>query len=340
MKKATIKDVARLAKVSTATVSNVMNNSRFVQQDTREKVLKSMEILNYRPSNLAKSMKGVGSKVIGLIIPSQEQDSSSELFSTLASGVESELQKAGYQLIIANSHERVTEEQSRLELFNSSMIEYVDGIIIAPTSGLLKNIDQIASNTTLPIVFVDRKPNDLERYDVVYTNNYSVTLELLEGIVNRGYEDIIFISGPTDVSSTIERNTAYEKIFYKLNGNKQPKRFETISSFEAGYRIGKEVVDSFEEKRSAIVFGNNTIAMGTIKYLIDHGISIPDDVGIAVYDDYSWMEIANTPLTAIRQPAFEMGRESAKLILDSINNQEHTTKRVEIPSKIIERKSL
>lgn len=340
MKKATIKDVARLAKVSTATVSNVMNNSRFVQRETREKVLKSMEILNYRPSNLAKSLKGVRSKVIGLIIPSQEQDSSSELFSILASGVENELEKAGYQLIIANSHERESEEQSRLELFNSSMIEYVDGIIIAPTSGLLKNITQITSNTTLPIVFVDRKPDELDRYDVVYTNNYSITMELLEDIVDRGYEDIIFISGPTDVSSTIERNTAYEKIFYKLNGNKIPKKFETISSFEAGYKLGKEVVDSFDERRSAILFGNNTIAMGTIKYLIDHNITIPDDVGIAIYDDYSWMEISKTPLTAIKQPAFEMGIESAKLILDSINNQGHITKRIEIPSKIIERKSL
>lgn len=340
MKKSTIKDVAMLAKVSTATVSNVMNNSRFVQKETKEKVIKAMELLNYQPSNLAKSMKGIGSKVIGLIIPSQEQDSSAEFFSILASGVEKELEKAGYQLIIANSHERVSEETNRLRLFNSSMIEYVDGIIIAPTSGLLKNIDQLLSENSLPIVFVDRKPNDLEKHDVIFTNNYSITVELLENMVSRDYENIIFVSGPIDVSSTIERNLAYEKIYYKLCGNQPPKRFETNSSFDAGYKLGNEIVKSFEGKKTAILFGNNTVAMGTIKYFIDSNISIPDDVGVAVYDDYSWMEITNTPLTAIKQPAFEMGESAAKLILEHINNDRHVTRRIEIPSKIIERKSL
>lgn len=340
MKKPTIKDVARLAKVSTATVSNVMNSSRFVEPSTKEKVMTAMAALNYRPSNLAKSLKGVHSKVIGLIIPSQEQDSSSELFSILASGIESELKKAGYQLIIANSHEKGSEEQSRLELFNASMMEYVDGIIIAPTSGLLKNIDKIVQNTTLPFVFVDRKPADIEKYDVVSTNNYAITIALLEDMVARGYEDVIFVSGPTDVSSTIERNTAYEKVFYKLNGNQPPKKFETTSSYEAGYQLGSEVVAVLTDKKTAILFGNNTIATGTIKYLMDHDIAIPDDVGVAVYDDYPWMSIAKTPLTAISQPVFEIGIEAAKLILDSINNPEHVTQRIEIPSKIIERDSL
>lgn len=340
MKKPTIKDVASLAEVSTATVSNVMNNSKFVQKETREKVVKAMKILNYQPSNLAKSMKGIGSKVIGLIIPSQEQDSSAEFFSILASGVEKELEKAGYQLIIANSHERVIEEKSRLRLFNSSMIEYVDGIIIAPTSGLLKNIDQLLLENSLPIVFVDRKPNDMEKHDVVFTNNYSITLELLENMVSHGYENIIFVSGPIDVSSTVERNLAYEKIFYKLLGDQMPRRFETESSFEAGYNLGEKVLSAFDGKKTAIFFGNNTVAMGTIKYFIDSDIAIPDDAGVAVYDDYSWMEISKTPLTAIKQPPFEMGEAAAKLILERINNEMHVTKRIEIPSKIIERKSL
>ncbi len=339
MKKATIKDVAQLAEVSTATVSNVMNNSKFVQKVTKDKVLRAMDMLNYQPSNLAKSLKGMDSKVIGLIIPSQEQDTSADFFTILASGVEKTLQECGYQLIIANSHEEYSKEKRRMELFNTNMIDYVDGIIIAPTSGFLTNMTQFFT-TNLPVVFADRQPGSIQEHDVVYTNNYTITLEVLEHIVNNGYEDLLFVSGPIDVSSTIERSTAFEKIFYKLKGNQTPKKFETTSSFEAGYKLGEAVVSSFEDKKRAIFFSNNTIAMGMIKYFNDKGIEIPKDVGVVIYDDYPWMEITKVPLTSIKQPAFEMGVYAAKLLLDKIKNKHHVTQRIEVPSKIIYRKSL
>lgn len=336
----TIKDVAKLANVSTATVSNVVNNSKFVRIDTKNKVLDAMEKLDYRPSNIAKYLRGVKSNVIGLIVPSQEQDTSSEFFGIFAAGVEQVLQSFGYQMLTANTHEDYNKEKSRLELFNNGMFEYVEGIIIVPTSGLLKSIELENYSIDLPIVFADRKPNHMSRYDVVYTNNYSITLEILEHILSLGYKEIIFISGPLDVSSTIERREAFEKIHSKYHGGKRALIFETQSSFEAGYELGEEVVEATKNNKTAILFSNNTIAMGMIKYFKDKKINIPRDLGLVVYDDYSWMEITEPSLTAIKQPAFKMGMESAKLILDNLNNKNHIKRRIEIPSIITYRNSL
>ena len=335
MEKVTIKGVAKLANVSTATVSNVMNGSKYVQEETKNRVLKAIEELNYQPSSLAKSLKGIDTKVIGLVIPSQEQDSSAEYFSIMSSAIEKTKQDYGYQLISANSHEESNKERSRIQLFNNSMVEYVDGLIIAPTA---KYLESMEDKRKIPTVFVDRK-SSLEDYDVICTNNYEITLSALDEFVVKGYEEIILVSSLIDVSPMLERKQAFEETVAKLDIQQKPVIFELPSSFEAGYNIAKEVLSQFKKDKKALFISNNTIAMGMIKYFMDHNIEIPNDIGVLVYDDYPWMEVAKYPLTTIKQPVYEIGCQAAIRLIEKIKGENRSDKKIiEIPSKIVQTK--
>ncbi|MFD2507624.1 LacI family DNA-binding transcriptional regulator [Halalkalibacter alkalisediminis] len=338
IKKANIKDVAKKANVSTATVSNVMNSSRFVKEETRLRVLKAMEELNYRPSTVAKSLKGKDTKVIGLIIPIRPNDTSVDFFISLSNGVESALNNVGYRLVISNSHENLKNELDQIDMYNTQFMDYIDGLIIAPTSKI-GNEPTESKNINYPVVYVDRKPNTKNKLDTIYTNNYFVTYEAIEMILKKKRKKIAFISGPIDVSSTIERFEAYKDVLRKYQ---IPLSEELIfvgeSSFESGYEIASQLVSN--QEIDGIVVVNNTISMGVFKYLKEKNIQIPNDVSFLSYDDFHWMELTEPSITTIKQPSFEMGQAAAKLLLEKLENNKKEPTEICIESSIIFRNSL
>lgn len=338
IKKPSIKDVAKKADVSTATVSNVMNSSRFVKEETKLKVLKAMEELNYRPSTVAKSLKGKDTKIIGLIIPVRRNDTSADFFISLANGIESVINTEGYRLVISNSHENIDNELEQIDMFNTQFTDYIDGLIIAPTSQIGKSINE-PSNSRYPVVYVDRKPSVQNKVDTIYTNNYQITYEAIELMVQKGRKRIAFISGPIDVSSTIERFKAYKDV---LNDNNIPfdekMVYEGESSFEAGYEIAKLILG--QEMIDGLVVVNNTMSMGVYKCLKENNISIPEQVSLLSYDDFQWMILTDPSITTIKQPAFEMGQAAAMLMLERLENLSREPVEQCIDSTIIIRNSL
>jgi LacI family transcriptional regulator len=336
-KRANIKDVAKKANVSTATVSNVMNSSRFVKEETRVRVLQAMEELNYTPSAVAKSLKGKDTKVIGLIIPILPNDTSADFFLSLSNGVESVLNKVGYKLVISNSGENINNELEQINMFNTQFIEYIDGLIIAPTSNLGNESNE--GFNRYPAVYVDRKPNSLKKVDTVYSNNYSVTYEAIEMMVKKNRKKIAFFSGPIDVSSTIERFEAYKDVLrrYQIVLN-EDLIFVGESSFEEGYQMAKELFSS--QKVDGIIAVNNVIAMGVYKVLKENKIQIPEEVSFIAYDDFNWMELTEPSITTIRQPSFEMGQTAAKLLLERLEDHTKEPEEICIESTIVLRNSL
>jgi LacI family transcriptional regulator len=338
IKKANIKDVAKKANVSTATVSNVMNSSRFVKEETRTRVIQAMGDLNYRPSTVAKSLKGKDTKVIGLIIPIQTKDTSADFFLSLSNGVESVLNNVGYRLVISNSHENINNELDQITMYNTQFIDYIDGLIIAPTSNSGNETNE-SLNSNYPVVYVDRKPNSLKKVDTVYSNNYSVTYDAIEMMVKKERKKIAFFSGPIDVSSTIERFEAYKDVLRKYRIElDQELIFVGKSSFEDGYRMAGELLTKKEV--DGIVVVNNTISMGVFKYLKEKNIQIPKDVSFLSYDNFYWMELTEPTITTIQQPSFEMGQAAAKLILEKLEDHTKEPKEICIESSIIIRNSL
>ncbi|MFP5113822.1 LacI family DNA-binding transcriptional regulator [Bacillaceae bacterium C204] len=336
-KRANIKDVAKKANVSTATVSNVMNSSRFVKEETRVRVLQAMEELNYTPSAVAKSLKGKDTKVIGLIIPILPNDTSADFFLSLSNGVESVLNKVGYKLVISNSGENINNELEQINMFNTQFIEYIDGLIIAPTSNLGNESNEVFNR--YPAVYVDRKPNSLKKVDTVYSNNYSVTYEAIEMMVKKNKKKIAFFSGPIDVSSTIERFEAYKDVLrrYQIALN-EDLIFVGESSFEEGYQMAKELFSS--QSVDGIIAVNNVIAMGVYKVLKEKKIQIPEEVSFIAYDDFNWMELTEPSITTIRQPSFEMGQTAAKLLLERLEDHTKEAEEICIESTIVLRNSL
>lgn len=337
IKRANIKDVAKKANVSTATVSNVMNSSRFVKEETRVRVLQAMEELNYTPSAVAKSLKGKDTKIIGLIIPILPNDTSADFFLSLSNGVESVLNKVGYKLVISNSGENINNELEQINMFNTQFIEYIDGLIIAPTSNLGNESSEVFNR--YPAVYVDRKPNSLKKVDTVYSNNYSVTYEAIEMMVKKNKKKIAFFSGPIDVSSTIERFDAYKDVLrrYQIALN-EDLIFVGESSFEEGYQMAKELFSS--KKVDGIIAVNNVIAMGVYKVLKEKNIQIPEEVSFIAYDDFNWMELTEPSITTIRQPSFEMGQTAARLLLERLEDHTKEAEEICIESTIILRNSL
>lgn len=338
IKKANIKDVARKAEVSTATVSNVMNSSRFVKEETRLRVLQAMEELNYRPSTVAKSLKGKNTKVIGLIIPIQPKDTSADFFITLSNGVESVLNKVGYRLVISNSYENINNELDQINMYNTQFIDYIDGLIIAPTSNIGIETNE-SLNIEYPVVYVDRKPNSMKKVDTVYSNNYSVTYDAVEMMVKKKRKKIAFFSGPIDVSSTIERFEAYKDVLRKYRFDlDEDLIFVGESSYETGYKMARELLS--KQEVDGIVVVNNILTMGVFKYLKEIKLQIPENISLLSYDDFYWMELTEPAITTIKQPAFEMGEAAAKLLLEKLEDHTKEPKEICIESSIIIRNSL
>lgn len=338
VRKATIKDVAKKANVSTATVSNVMNSSRFVKEETRKRVLEAMKELSYRPSTVAKSLKGKDTKVIGLIIPIRPNDTSADFFLDVSNGIESILHEEGYRLIISNSHENIGNELEHVNMFNTEFTDYIDGLIIVPT---LKFGSETYESLEInyPVVYVDRKPNILKKEDMVYTNNYFVTYEAIEMILKKGRRKIAFFSGPIDVSTTIERFDAYKDVLKKYSiPIEEELVFIGESSFESGYLMAEKLLMS--QKVDAIVVVNNTISMGVFKLLKERNIKIPKEVSFLSYDDFQWMEVTEPSITTIRQPSYEMGKTAAKLLLEKLQDSTREPQEICVESQIINRESL
>lgn len=330
--------MAKRAGVSTATVSNVINSTKFVKKDTRERVREAMEELNYRPNIVAKTLKGKDAKVIGFIMPILKEDISAEFFLSMSNGIESILTDEGYELIISNSRESHKNEMNQIDMYRSGSHNFVDGLIVAPASVLEKDsIKQF--NFQLPIVFVDRKPDPLSEYNTVYTDNYSITYQAIEMMTKKKRKKIAFVSGPIDISSVIDRLKAYKNVLKDNNIHfNNDLVFIGEPSFESGYNIAKNIIRQHEI--DGIITVNNTMSMGVFKCLKDNKFIIPDEVSFLSYDDFRWMELTEPTITTIRQPAFEMGKAAAKILLEKIKTSNKENKEICIESIIVDRNSL
>lgn len=334
MKRATIKDVAALAGVSIATVSHVLNETKFVSSSNTEKVRRAVTELGYRPSGVASSLRRQESGVIGLVLPMQGQDSSAAFFTRLAAGIEKTVASYGYRTIISNTEEDATREHDQLELFHGQFTDFIDGLIIAPTFEAEPEQTEYVQLGGLPCVYVDRLPLGLTvDLDFVGTNNYSISLEGLQQVIGQGTRDIVCISSPIDVSSMVDRRRAFCDAVSPYVNDAESRIYVTSSSFDAGYEIGLKVLNA-HPNADAFFVTNSTIAMGFIKALHEiHGAD-PSDLGLLVYDDSEWMDLVRPAINSIEQPAYGMGQRAAELLLHKMREPQKQPERVTLESTL------
>ncbi|WP_042352858.1 LacI family DNA-binding transcriptional regulator [Bacillus massiliigorillae] len=325
-----IKDVAEKSGVSTATVSHVINGTRYVSDEVSEKVKAAMKELNYTPNPIARSLRSHQSYLVGLIIPVKNPaDMANLFFMAIAQGIESILTKNGYKLILCNSYEDIEVEKEHIQMFNAQL---VDGLILAPSGEDYRNLTE-----QYPVVFIDRKPK-VYQGDCVLANNCQGAFEATEYLIKQGHKKIGFINGNGGLTTDRARLEGYQKALLK-HGIIYDKNYvkEDCVSVEHGYSLTKELVE--QKDVSAVFIANNILTMGAISYFQECHINIPDELAIIGFDDYEWTKIINPPLSCVRQPAFEIGQKAAEVLLERIANNDAPSGEYLLDTSLIVRKS-
>ncbi|MCG5102497.1 LacI family DNA-binding transcriptional regulator [Oceanobacillus alkalisoli] len=325
-----IKDVARAAGVSTATVSHVINKTRYVSEETTVRVLQAMEELNYRPNHAARSLRSAKTYTIGLIIPFRKEDTSKSFFMSIAEGIEETLREYGYHLIISNSKEDLKQEIEQLQLLNDQI---TDGIILASTYSEYQTLEKHILKDH-PLVLIDRIPEENQR-DSVSIDSYQGVYDAIKYLKKKGYKRIGYAGANLTISTAKQRLAGYQ------DAQKDEPDVENIvfigePTYESGYEMAAQLL---LHDLDAIFIANNEVATGIIYYFIENKITIPDDIAVIVFDNFKWTRIVSPPLTVVDQPAYEMGIEAAHMILSRIQSPDKKMKKVVLQPMLIERGS-
>jgi LacI family transcriptional regulator len=330
MKKPTLKEVAQLANVSIATVSNVINESKHVSEDLKKKVFDSMKVLNYKPNEIAKSLRVNQSNLIGILI----SDISNNFISKVVKGVENTLNEEGYNVLLCSTDSDIEKEKRYM---NVLMGKRIDGLIIS-SAGTGEHYNDLL-NADVPLVFLNRCPDHIPA-NMVMTNNIKGAYFATEHLIKHGYTKIGIIAGPMHLSTGRDRYIGYERAHedYGIPVSNELV-LEGNLDIESGYKLTKEMLESKSEV-DALFISNNSMSLGAYKYIKEKGIKIPEDIAIFGYDDPEWAEVVDPPISGIRQPAYELGVLAAQNIINTIQGNQEVSKGIKyLDPEMVIRKS-
>jgi len=326
----TITDVAGKAFVSKATVSHVLNNTRFVEDETRQRVLTAIAELGYRPNALARSLTTRRTGTIGMIV----SDATNNFFGELLRGAEDVLRPANYALIVCNTDEILEHEEHYIGLLLGQRVE---GIIAAATSQQWAVLDEAALRH-VPIVFVDRSFDGLQGPFVGADNVTGARLGTLH-LIEAGHREIGIVAGFQRLSSIRER----------LEGFKQALAMHDIAlpsewvvpcplSVEDGRQATNQIL-TLPKRPSALFVSNNFLMLGALQAVNDLRLRCPEDISLLGFDDHPWASVCAPSLSVIRQPARDIGRIAADLLCALINGRQVEKSRIELGCELVLRQS-
>lgn len=335
-KRATIKDVAEMAQVSKTTISRYLNGQyEFMSVETKEKIEKVIKELEYRPSNIARSLKTQKSGLIGCIIA----DIGSPFSSIVVKGINDVCKQIGYDVLFANTDNNPDSER---ESIKSLLDNKVDGLIVN-TTGKIDDYLMELNNYGVKIVLADRCLKDINEIDTVTTDNYRATYDCMKFLYKQGYKKIAFFTQDiTSNSSRYLRHYAYidaVKSLYNING-------EELTYIIDEKNIGmceKNLID-FEKNcngEPGVIFTVNGVTLLNVLHGMKNlDMKITKNMGICGYDDWGWASLIPPGITTITQDSYECGVQSAKLLISRINNDESgAPKYIELPAKLVIRGS-
>ena len=327
---ATIREVAESAGVSYATVSHVINNTRLVSPETRERVLAAMDALNYRPNALARSLRQGKTNTLGLVLP----DSANPFFAEISRSIEDEAFKKGYSVFLCN-----TELDTQRELFYVDVLskKQVDGIVFVAAGDQADSLEFLVGRN-MPVVMIDREVPSVE-VDAVLTDNqlggYLATRHLLE----LGHQRIACISGPSSITPSAERMIGYRKALEEAG---LPYDEKLILRGDYHAQSGMEITHSIlkmNPRPTAIFALNDLMALGALRAAAEDGCTVPGDLAVVGYDDLEIARFTNPPLTTIAQPKKEIGVKAIELLVDRISRKDRSPSRLVLPPELIVRRS-
>ena len=328
---ATIQEVAKKAGVSSTTVSHVINTTRFVSEETRQRVLGAMEELGYRPNYLARSLRRGETHTLGLILP----DSANPFFAEIAHSIEDIAFLKGYSLILCNTEGDLEKERLYVEVLSNKQ---VDGMIFVAAGAQTDSLKELLRLGT-PLVIVDRDLSKDLDVDTVITDNRQGGYKATHRLIDLGHRRIACITGPSNLTPSAERVSGYLDALIEsgISGDEQ-----MIVRGDFHPRSGSEATRhllGLENPPTAIFACNDLMAIGVISAASESGYPVPDKLAVIGFDDIELASLTNPPLTTIAQPKAEICKTAIHLLLERINVRAKQAQRILIPGKMIIRAS-
>lgn len=327
MKKVTMMDIAMEANVSKTTVSMVINNrDGNISEETRQKILKIAEKLNYIPNSVARSLSTKKSGTIGIILP----DITNPFFSEMARAIEDGANNLGYNVIFCNTDNEESKEEKYTTLLVSKL---VDGVIFISGGESSKSID-ILKNNNVPFVVVDRPIKNNNDYYGIYCENKDGVKKGIKYLISKNKRKIAFVKGPKELENARERFCGYKEVMEEYKIYDKSLVFNGDFTIEGGITVTEEIIEKIPDIE-AIFYSNDMMAYGGIKFLIRNGYRIPEDVGVIGFDNIGISKFVEPELTTISQPIYDMGEEACKLLISIINGDNIPENRIYFHTELI-----
>ncbi len=311
--KATIQDVAMRAGVSAMTVSRVVNGSRRVAPETRQRIEQVIEELGYSPNALARNLLRGNTKTIGLLVG----DITNPYCTALASGAEEVAHRNGYTIVlgnVGNSSDKAT------HLIQTLVSNRVDGLLInAGPRDIFKNL----MKRKYPVVIIGPEYKGIQT-DFVTGDNYYGAQILTRHLLSLGHKQIVLLNGPKDDSESIQREEGYKHTLKESGIEVQPDWIVEASYWRGeGYEPARKLLAlPIGQRPSAIIASNNFLALSVIEAARDAQVRIPEDMALVCFDDFELESIIYPFLTVMAQPVRMYGVQAAQLLIDRLNNPE------------------
>lgn len=308
---ASIGDVARRADVSPATVSRVLNGTKFVAPELERRVRSAVADLAYEPYGPARALRQQRVRVWAIIIADVENP----FFTSVVRGIEDVAYAEGYRLVLCNSDEDITKETGYLEI---AIRERMAGVVIAAASSSESKLDRLAQ-AGMPVVAIDREVGSADVNSVIVDNSHGAS-EATTHLIEQGWSRIGCIVGPSRISTSNERLEGYRRALSD-GQRKFDRSLVRRADFreEGGYKAARTLLE-LPEPPDALFVGNNLMTLGALHAIRDVGLRVPDDLGVVGFDDSPAADLLRPRLTVVAQPTYEIGRAAGRLLLSAVHD--------------------
>ena len=331
---ATIKDVAKMAGVSTTTVSHVINKTRFVAKETEEAVMQAIKSLKYSPSAVARSLKVNTTKSIGMIVTTSE----SPYFAEIIHAVEDHCYRQGYSLFLCNTQNDPEKIKNHVEMLAKKR---VDGLLVMCSEYTQHSLDVLSGFSSVPMVVMDWGPN--ADTDIIEDNSFNGGYIATKHLIDCGHKAIGLIAGELDKTTA---RTRYEGFVKAMNEAYLPIHenwiMEGFFEPEDGYECMNKILVQ-DNLPTAVFCCNDVMALGAISAITEKGLRVPDDISIIGYDNIHSSRFYAPPLTTIHQSKSRLGAQAVNLLFERIANKDndsHEKHRIAIHPELVLRKSV
>ncbi|EJH44444.1 ribose operon repressor [Vibrio cholerae HC-46A1] len=327
-----MKDIARLAGVSTSTVSHVINKSRFVSDEIAERVNNAAQQLNYAPSALARSLKMNRTKTIGMLVTT----STNPFFGEVVKGVERSCYHQGYNLILCNTE---GDNQRMKASINTLLQKRVDGLLLMCSTLEGERLDVFDRYPDIPIVVMDWGPI-LFASDKIQDNSLQGGYMAAKHLIECGHKEIGCITGPLIRHQAQMRYEGYKRALAEAGIAINPDWIvESDFECEGGYQAFEKLYQR-GKLPSALFVSNDMMAMGVIQAASQRGLRVPDDLSLIGYDDVHIAKFMTPALTTIHQPKYRLGKAAVDTLLYRLENPDTTAQVVQLEPTLVVRNSV